>query len=284
MVTLIESPRVAFASGSNQQASSSFSLHRLILPFLCIAIGVSVGTATGLTLALVNASNSALAASNDVASTNSVQASPAPAASVAMNAGPAQVSQPAIAPQTVASQDTQAATPASSIAVESLVSKPNLAPSLSDASAARTIKTTPKVELALNKTPDAMKPATIKLEGKEYRVAKMMFVPAAQPEPNEPALPQPVAPMAMNTAQMSIDTATPASLYTEGVLTVADYNESAGTIQTSDGKTFVLGTTVAAGNAVSWEIYRSDLHYRCDQNGSCVLMRAGVVAPNARLI
>ena len=65
MVTLIDSPQVAFVSGSSLPASSPFSLSRLILPILCVSLGVSVGTATGLTLAIVNASHNTVAASSD---------------------------------------------------------------------------------------------------------------------------------------------------------------------------------------------------------------------------
>jgi hypothetical protein len=72
--------------------------------------------------------------------------------------------------------------------------------------------------------------------------------------------------------------------YSEGDLTVADYNATAGTIQTTDGRTFVLGTTVQASNSTSWDDVNSSVHYRCDQEGSCTLERAGAVAPNAKVI
>ncbi len=74
------------------------------------------------------------------------------------------------------------------------------------------------------------------------------------------------------------------NFYIEGDLTVVDYDATAGTIETSDGRTFVVGVTVAASNAAPWGEYRSNLHYRCSRNGSCALSRAGAVAPNARLI
>lgn len=70
--------------------------------------------------------------------------------------------------------------------------------------------------------------------------------------------------------------------YSEGDFTVVDYNAQAGTIETSDGRTFAVGATVAASNAVSWN--DTNVHYRCSQSGSCKLLRAGAVAPNARLI
>ncbi len=276
METLIESPQVAFVSGSRLPSSPSFSLHRLILPILCVSLGVSVGTATGLTLAIVNnARNNAMAASSD-----SVQASAAPVANLAMNASLAQATQPAVATSPVTAPGTPTAISDSTPAVQLRPAK--LTPATE--TAARPATAPSKVDVALNKTPDALKPATFKLEGKEYRVAKMTFLPTAKAEQHEPVATQPAVPTALNAAQWGLDTPAPASLYTEGDLTVADYSATTKTIQTIDGKTFVLGTTVAAGNATSWETYRSDVHYRCDQNGSCVLMRAGVVAPDARLI
>lgn len=274
MVTLIDSPQVAFVSGSRLPASSSFSFSRLVLPILCVSLGVSVGSATGLTLAIVNARNQTVATSS-----NSNSAS-APAANLAMNAGSAQATQPLIAAPPIVTPGKPVANTASNPTVELRPAKLNAAP----ASITRTATTPSKVEVALVKAPDGLKPATFKLEGKEYRAARMMFVPATKPERHEASAAQSAVPSLMNSAQWSLDAAPQASLYTEGYLTVSDYDASTGTVQTSDGRTFVLGTTVAAGNATSWETYRSDIRYRCDENGSCVLMRAGVVAPNARLI
>lgn len=76
----------------------------------------------------------------------------------------------------------------------------------------------------------------------------------------------------------------PAVFYSEGDLTVADYDAASGTIESSDGRTFVVGPTVAVNNATSWDEYRADVHYRCNQSGSCTLIRPGVVASSARLI
>ena len=286
MDTLVESPQVAFVSGSHLPASSQFSISRFILPILCVSLGVSVGTATGLTLALVNAANNSVAASSDTleaspapASTLAATANPSPAVNLAANASPAQATQSAAAASPIATPRTPAAISAPKPSVQLPPAKVNLA-----GAHVRTTTASPKLEVAFNKAPDALRPATFKLEGKTYHVAKMMFLPTAKPEQQQSAAAQPPAPTALNTAQWSFDTPAPASLYTEGDLTVADYSASTGTIQTNDGRTFVLGTTVAAGNATPWETYRSDVHYRCDQNGSCVLMRAGVVAPDAKLI
>jgi hypothetical protein len=279
MATFIESPRVAFESGPSLPVSSPLSLSRLIMPILCVAAGVSVGTATGLTLALVNAPSAALAASSD--SSQATQASIAPATNLALNASPAPIVNQVISAS-------QSANPILALSTAGRPSKPaESGPSTADvagANVARTAMTPSRVEIALNKTPDALKPATFKFGGKQWHAARMMFMPVANPERHEPAATQLVLPAALNAAQLSLDTPRPASIYTEGDLKVAEYDATAGTVVTSDGRTFVLGTTVVAGSATSWESYRSDLHYRCDQNGSCVLMRAGVVAPNARLI
>ncbi len=80
------------------------------------------------------------------------------------------------------------------------------------------------------------------------------------------------------------DKAKSSSFYIEGDLNVVDYDAITGTIETSDGRIFVVGTTVAASNATPWGEYRSNLHYRCSRTGSCALSRAGAIAPNARLI
>ena len=76
----------------------------------------------------------------------------------------------------------------------------------------------------------------------------------------------------------------PAAFYTEGDITVTDYDAVAGTIVSSDGRTFSIGATVSEANATSWSNYRSDVHYRCGSNGSCTLVRPGVIATDARLI
>jgi len=284
MVTLIESPRVAFVSGSSLPASSPFSLSRLILPVLCIAIGVSVGSATGLTLALVNAPNNAVAASSDSGQASAPNA--APMAKLAANSSPAQAIKPTVITPPVADPGKTVANPAALMTIEPAKpaeSRP-VGPRTAGAKPAGPATAPFHAEIALNKTPDALKPATFKLGGKEWHAARMTILPDAKPAQNDPAPDAAAVPASLNTTQLSLDLPRQASVYSEGELTVAAYDATTGTVETSDGRTFVLGTTVAAGNATSWETYRSGVHYRCDQNGSCVLMRAGVVAPNARLI
>jgi hypothetical protein len=76
----------------------------------------------------------------------------------------------------------------------------------------------------------------------------------------------------------------PLNFYSEGDATVVGYNAADGTIQTDDGRTFVVGETVSASNAITWQDFRSNVHYRCDQNGNCSLVRTGVIALNAKLL
>jgi hypothetical protein len=131
-----------------------------------------------------------------------------------------------------------------------------------------------------------VKPAIFQLNGKEFLVAQMVSIPVAEPARPKVTSATAAAPTtALGPALSSLnDSAKSANLYTEGDLTVADFDAITGTLQVSDGRTFVLGTTVAASNAAPWVAYRSGVHFRCDQSGSCVLMRAGALAPNAKLI
>lgn len=260
MATLTESPQVALVSVPKLPASPSpslFALSRLVVPALCISLGVSVGSAAGLTLALVNAPNNTVAASS-----NSTQASQASQASAARAQGVVPLPQPA-GPAPMAANTSRPASANPLVKVQA----PNT------------------VQIALNKTPDAVKPAMFKLAGKEWHVAKPIAIPVAQPARQGLPSALAAASTALDGSQSGLDAAAkPAALYTEGDLTVADFDATDGTLQASDGTTFVLGTTVAASYATSWNSYHSLVHYRCDQAGSCVLMRAGAVAPNARLI
>jgi len=78
-------------------------------------------------------------------------------------------------------------------------------------------------------------------------------------------------------------TAEPFSFIVEGWVTVANYDASEGTIRTDEGKTFVIGTTVDGTDAIPWQDYHANVHYRCNQSGNCTLTRAGVSAPNAKM-
>jgi len=277
----IESPQVVFVPGSSLRTWSSFSLSRLALPALCVVIAASVGTATGITLAKVDAPNGVVEASSDSGQTNSTSAKAA--IRVAANTRPASVVQTAVvAPLAASSSQTNAdASHSAAKAAELRQSQPSIA---------EKAQTQSSEQIALNRPPDAITPATFTLAGKEWPVARPMSMPVADPARQQLASPSLAASTALDPIQSSLaqtsldDAAKPAVRYVEGDLSVAAYDAMTGTLQTKDGKTFILGTSVAAGNATSWDEYRSGVHYRCDQTGSCILMRAGAVAPNARLI
>jgi hypothetical protein len=99
------------------------------------------------------------------------------------------------------------------------------------------------------------------------------------------------APMvaAVNPAPAILKQSTPipvtrtASFYSEGDATVVNFDASAGKIETYEGRTFAIGLATQPGNATSWEDYRANVHYRCDQFGNCTLARKGVVVRDAKL-
>ena len=89
---------------------------------------------------------------------------------------------------------------------------------------------------------------------------------------------EPVLPTVLDTGTMNY------RFFTEGDATVADFDASAGRIETYEGRTFVIGATAAASALDSLQDSGSSVHYRCDQNGDCTLMSAGLVMQNVRLM
>jgi hypothetical protein len=74
------------------------------------------------------------------------------------------------------------------------------------------------------------------------------------------------------------------AFYTEGDLQIEDYDATEGTIETSDGRTFAVGTSVSLSSTASGDENHSNVHYRCGDDGNCVLQTAGAAAVNARQI
>jgi hypothetical protein len=74
------------------------------------------------------------------------------------------------------------------------------------------------------------------------------------------------------------------TFFSEGDATVADFDASKGTIETYEGRTFVLGATAAASAPESLQDSGSSVHYRCDQSGSCTLSQAGQIMQNVRMM
>lgn len=74
------------------------------------------------------------------------------------------------------------------------------------------------------------------------------------------------------------------TFFSEGDVTVADFDASTGRLESYDGRVFVLDTTDVASAGPSLEDSGSSVHYRCDQSGSCTLFRAGQILQNVRLM
>ena len=94
----------------------------------------------------------------------------------------------------------------------------------------------------------------------------------------------PVAAVAAPSAPAVAAVAKTLTFFNEGDATVADFNVSAGTVETYEGKTFVLSTTATASVAQLLGDSGISVHYRCDQSGNCTLMRAGMSMQTARLM
>jgi hypothetical protein len=118
---------------------------------------------------------------------------------------------------------------------------------------------------------------------------KLTFTPPSnggtvQPRSSD-ALPVASAPAVAAAQPLGADSGLKSQVfYSEGDATVTSYDAAGDTIATDDGRTFVIGTTVSVSSATSWDDYRANVHYRCDQNGNCTLTRSGVIALNAKLI
>ena len=251
------------------------ALRRSLVPLLYAGIGVALGTLTGLSLTLIGAPSDNSSAFY-AATTTSVTS---PATTVRLNAPstPNVVSQPASVVQVA----------------DAIKSSPDAGDSASINSAVRTAQPdcsdqadcAPESRVAPARTPAVEEHAApVRARQKERQPHSLIHPFARQARPVLASLDQ-TAPVEMDDPPSDQDQVDQTSqFYTEGDLTVADYDATDGTIQTSDGRTFVIGTTVTMSNAASWDDYRSSVHYRCGENGSCMLERAGVVAPNARLI
>ena len=275
MSSYIGSPQVAFASGPWPSGSAESPFSRMALFILVAAVGISIGTAAGIVIGVLTTPSVAPAEpSNFVqASSTTAQAEIRPA----VNANPVQAAQPAPAPLAAAAGQQNADTGQSASKVTDL--------SLSAANPAINAQVTSAAQAAQIKAPTTLKAENHKVAGRGRRAGGLIGRRVARPARLVLASEPLDAPAALNDELLSLgDEAQPSTFYTEGDLTVTDYDAKTGTIETSDGRTFTLGMTVGASNATSWEDYRSDVHYRCGQNGGCALTRAGVVAPNARLI
>jgi hypothetical protein len=63
----------------------------------------------------------------------------------------------------------------------------------------------------------------------------------------------------------------------QGDATVANYDAATGRIQTYEGETYLLAKA-GDTNGISWGDYPFNVHYRCDELGSCTLSHGGASA------
>jgi hypothetical protein len=71
----------------------------------------------------------------------------------------------------------------------------------------------------------------------------------------------------------------------EGDDVIVGDNPSRGSVETSDGRVFYLGTAGMHNRTAEWQVFPAAIHFRCDKNGSCILTRANShVSLQARLL
>jgi len=140
----------------------------------------------------------------------------------------------------------------------------------------------PSVYAAMIEAPVTPAPAAAPVHHATHRVVRknlsdqqtLQDVPAALATAIVPPVSEAVSPE---------DTAKSFVFMIEGDVTVADFDASTGTIETNDGKSFVIDKTVGDASSMSWGDYSGNVHYRCDQGGNCTLMGNGISVPNVRL-
>jgi hypothetical protein len=251
---------------------------------LYAAIGVALGTFTGMAAALVSLQpQTAMAASH--------------LSFVSSHASAFHIHPIANAGQTPVIQN-HASAPSAIAAQPRVLEAKAVAPAAPLAKPARmeTFAVPPAATLKIA----AVEPAPIKIPvvHKHVLTGKLTLAPASvlggnAPAPNLNSLSASAAGPAATPAAAPVDASINFDggakqqvqmFYSEGDVTVADYNAARDTIETEDGRTFVIGATVSVSTATSWDDYRANVHYRCDGNGNCSLARTGVIALNAHAI
>jgi hypothetical protein len=242
---------------------------------LFAAMGVSLGTLAGVATAFVSVPMASAAAVTDSNSAPVQMAAlaaptaPAPAASTSSASNQASTQPAAVEPAT-----------ADPVEVEPVAVDPQVHRAIK-------VEDAPAAEGARAKTPSVDKTSTPETDPAETQPAKHLAHPVTRPLRTEVAAAPEVQPEQI---EMVIDQPAPveeaksSTFYSEGDITVENYDAALGTIETTDGRTFELGETVTTGNTVAWDQYRANVHYRCEQGGSCVLQREGAVTVNSKQI
>jgi hypothetical protein len=287
MKTANSSHSVVVAPRQRQSEAPAYRLVRLAVPMLFAAMGISLGTVAGVATAFFSIPTAGAAVTTEADNTATAQQDVS-SANQAVSTPQQNVS--------ATTENTSAAYQMAAVAVPAGVPSVNASdssnsvvsqPSPTTVSAERPVKVESIPAVDGDKTPAAEKTASPEQEPAETRPAKHLAHPVTRPLRNEMAAVQDAAPvLQLDDEQMAqnIEDVKPAVTYSEGDITVEGYDAEVGTIQTSDGRTFSVGETVSMGQVTPWEDYRANVHYRCEQGGSCVLQRAGAVSVNAHQI
>jgi hypothetical protein len=280
----VEAPRTQRMPTPNRSP-----LFRFAVPMLFASMGISLGTLAGIAFAFATVPVGA-------ASSNSASSSPAVAQPVISQSATTSPSVAKLEPSPVPAPSEKSYSEPAAL-VEKADNSNNSQAADSDHSEANqfTSRDSPAISPAkLDRSEAEQSAPSIASNPKKSSSPRSSSSDRPHPKPVAQPLDQSVSTLMASTSdataapiaeQLSfVAPPPPARFVSEGDLTVADYNPTAGTIETSDGRTFAIGTTVSINTASSWEDYRSNVHYRCGQNGSCMLMRHGVIAPNARLL
>lgn len=187
-----------------------------------------------------------------------------------------------------------------------LVSMPNLSGTTDSASAPAVVVTAPPAAQTLQAstvqgktdkqaiakpastlvTPAANKSAAPIRHSYHSMSARMRFVASLKGSPHR-ALVAPHSSASLKLASLPAvkpaDVVKPYSFFVEGDVTIADYDATTGKIETNDGRSFTIDTTVDASNAKAPADYFGSVHYRCDQGGNCSLKGGGVMVPSAKM-
>jgi hypothetical protein len=301
MATLQQYSEVVAAYGYTLPPPAQPQTNRLGLALLYAAIGAALGTMTGTTMAVVTMQPAAapwahhLSLANFTGAVKTAPAAHAISAPVVAHATPAPSvahAAPAPVPAAPVMAAKAVATPAPAASAPAVVvhaSQPGILSRIMPSSVVEASVDTKAVQRELEvhhpaaharlalapavhrnsavaTLDSASKPATPGAEFASIRTLDAVPVPAVVP------------------VNLDEQVRQPAIFFSEGDATVVDFDSTLGSILTDDGRTFVLGATVAMSSATSWNDYRANVHYRCDQGGKCTLTRNGVIALNAKLI
>jgi hypothetical protein len=217
------------------------------LALIYAAIGASLGILSGTAVAVVYSNNSSVATSNLAQASASVAGMNGPLKTIV-----AQV--PMVQNQPAFQAAEMPATPHASAAVETNSGRKSL----------------------------AVHPLTLTHKDFSFNALVASSALVKKSQPNADAAPAPSKEPISSTevALAEVPVATPVFMI-EGDATVADYDATTGLVETHEGKSFSVGTSVGASS--SWDDYSGHVHYRCDPGGNCTLSRAGVVVPHARM-